>query len=131
MLVLLWIFAFLLYVSAVSLLIVVLLNKLPVAAPLRDRIYEWLDEARSRRLFSFKTPKYPVELWKWETLDDEEVCEDCLERASWPPMDIADWMKEGMPRTEEAETHCGENCRCELVIYEPRSHWKKHPGKQQ
>jgi len=63
--------------------------------------------------------KYPVELWVWETMHDEDVCEDCLERASWPPMDIADWMKEGIPGTPEAETECGEHCRCRLVRYHP------------
>ena len=62
---------------------------------------------------------YQSELWKWETMNAEDVCEDCLERSSWPPMDIADWMKEGMPRTPESETKCGENCRCQLVRYYP------------
>ena len=64
--------------------------------------------------------RYPVELWKWETMQDEDVCEDCLERASWPPMDIADWMKEGLPGTPEAETQCGPNCRCQLVPCKPK-----------
>lgn len=73
--------------------------------------------------------KYPVELWKWETMHDEDVCEDCQERASWPPMDIADWMKEGMPRTPEAETKCGENCRCELTRYYPGLRPVKHQRK--
>jgi len=75
--------------------------------------------------------KCPVELWKWETMEDEDVCSDCLERASWPPMDIADWMKEGMPRTPEADTECGENCRCELVRYKPASLFRKHHTKQE
>ncbi len=64
-------------------------------------------------------PRYPVELYKWETMDDEDVCEDCLERATWPPMDIADWMKEGLPGTPEAETECGHECRCRLIRYKP------------
>lgn len=63
---------------------------------------------------------YPVELYKWVAMDDEEVCEECLERASWPPMDIADWMKAGLPRTPEADTECGRNCRCQLMLYESR-----------
>ncbi len=67
-----------------------------------------------------------VELWKWETMSDEDVCEDCQERASWPPMDIADWMKEGLPRTPESETKCGENCRCQLVRYYPGFSSKKY-----
>jgi len=64
--------------------------------------------------------RYPVELWEWVTLDDDEVCEDCLEKASLPPMDIADWMKEGLPGTPEAQTECGQNCRCQLVPYNPK-----------
>ena len=70
--------------------------------------------------------KYPVELWKWETMEDEDVCDDCLERASWPPMDIADWMKEGMPRTPEAHTQCAQQCRCHLVPYKANTYLEKH-----
>ena len=66
--------------------------------------------------FNLQGPKYPVELYEWVAANDDEVCEDCLERASWPPMDIADWMKEGLPKTSEADTECGENCRCKLVL---------------
>lgn len=69
--------------------------------------------------------KWPLELYKWETMDDEDVCDDCLERASWPPMDIADWMKEGMPRTAEADTECAEECRCRLVPCTPTFHAKR------
>lgn len=70
------------------------------------------------RTFGFFLPKkYPVELWVWETMEDEEVCDDCLERSDWGPMDIADWMKKGLPRTPEAETQCAANCRCQLVRY--------------
>lgn len=75
-------------------------------------------------LFSLKR-KCPVELWKWETMQDEDICEDCLERASWPATDIADWMKEGLPGTPEAETACGEHCRCELVPYKAQTAIKK------
>lgn len=66
--------------------------------------------------------RYPVELYVWETIDDEDVCEDCLERACWPAMDIADWFKEGLPGTPEAETECGKKCRCQLVPYHPQKH---------
>ncbi len=62
------------------------------------------------------TPKYPVDLYQWITHDDDNVCEDCLDRATWLPMDIAEWMKEGLPRTREAHTECGDKCRCELVL---------------
>jgi len=69
--------------------------------------------------------KLPLELYQWETMDDEGVCDDCLERASWPPMDIADWMKEGIPRTPEVDTECGDKCRCRLVPYTPTIHLGK------
>ncbi len=74
----------------------------------------------------FVWKKYPVELWIWETMQDEDVCEDCLERASWPPMDIADWMKEGMPTSPEADTKCADQCRCQLVRYDPHQSHHKH-----
>ena len=75
--------------------------------------------------------KCPVELWKWETMKDEDVCEDCLERTSWPPMDIVDWMKEGVPRTPEADTYCSPNCRCELIRYKPDSLLQKLTTKKE
>ena len=71
-------------------------------------------------------PKCPVELWTWQTMDDEHVCEDCLDRSQWPAMDIADWMKEGLPRTPEAETHCGQNCRCQLIPFKKNISSRKH-----
>ena len=79
----------------------------------------WQDfkEELKGNLFLPRKYRCPLELWKWETTDDESVCEDCLERANWPPMDIADWMKEGLPGTPEAHTHCKEHCRCELVLH--------------
>lgn len=69
---------------------------------------------------SISRRKYPVELYVWKISNDENVCEDCLDRASWEPMDIADWMKEGLPGTHEADTECGDKCRCKLVLYNPR-----------
>ena len=71
--------------------------------------------------FSFQKTRHPVELYSWQTMDDEDVCEDCLERASRPAMDIADWIKEGLPRTPEAGTKCGKNCRCELIQAENKT----------
>jgi hypothetical protein len=78
-----------------------------------------------RNCFLLPAKKYSVELWKWETMADEDVCEDCLKRASWPPMDIADWMKYGIPGTPEAETHCGEECRCQLIRCDSKKTLKK------
>ena len=69
-----------------------------------------------------KKPRYPLELYQWITMDNDEVCEDCLDRATWLPMDIAGWMKEGLPRTPEAHTECGDQCRCELVLVKPKQH---------
>lgn len=74
---------------------------------------------RDRRLRASQGP-FPVELYKWVTAGDSAVCADCLERASWAPMDIVDWMKEGLPRTPEADTACGENCRCRLILTQRR-----------
>ena len=77
--------------------------------------------------FKMSQHRYPVELYLWMTVDDENVCEDCRERASWPPMDIADWMKEGLPGTPEAETECGDDCRCKLVRYKARKKVFQNP----
>lgn len=67
--------------------------------------------------FVFKPKTSSLELYVWVPQEDE-TCEDAMERASWPPMDIADWMKAGLPRTPEAGTACGKNCRCELMLIE-------------
>ena len=83
-------------------------------------VWEGFNEGLKGCGLCMKKQKYPVELWEWVTMDDEDVCDDCLERASLPAMDIADWMKEGMPGTEEAQTECGKNCRCRLVPYKPK-----------
>ena len=64
----------------------------------------------------FKKKTCPVELYRWECMDDDEVCEDCLKRSGLPAMDIAEWMKLGLPRTREAQTDCAENCRCQLRL---------------
>jgi len=74
------------------------------------------------QFFSVKRPRaqksrYPLDLWVWETNGEADVCDECLDRASWPPMDIVEWIKEGLPRTPECDTHCGEKCRCQIVPY--------------
>ena len=66
-------------------------------------------------LFDRQHP-YPVELYAWVTANDEDVCEDCLHRSQLRPMDIAEWMKIGLPGTREAGTHCEHKCRCRLVL---------------
>lgn len=68
--------------------------------------------------------RYEIELFVWES-DDNVVCRQCdvcQERKEWPPMDIADWMAEGIPRTPEADCECGEHCQCRLVRYNPTIH---------
>ena len=76
--------------------------------------------------FKFQKSKYTIELYKWVTLENDEVCEDCLQRASWEPMDIADWMKEGLPKTSEADTQCKARCRCKLMLVKSKVQTHKH-----
>ncbi len=66
---------------------------------------------------SHPSPPYPLELYIWVTSHDKNVCEDCIRRSKLQPMDIADWMKIGLPGTPEADTCCGDECRCRLVLY--------------
>ena len=67
--------------------------------------------------FHFKNRSYSLELYKWAINENEEVCEESLDRASWPAMDIADWMKEGLPRDAEGHSLCGKDCDCKLILY--------------
>lgn len=67
--------------------------------------------------FKIKKSEYSIELYRWVITDPENVCDDGLDRANWPAMDIADWMKVGLPGTPEADTECGEDCTCELRLY--------------
>lgn len=62
-------------------------------------------------------PPYPVELYVWVTSHDKNVCEDCIRRSKMRPMDIAEWMKIGLPGTPESNTCCGHQCRCRLMLY--------------
>ena len=67
--------------------------------------------------FFLKKGGYSVELYKWVANDNEEICEESLERTQWPAMDIADWMKAGLPCSAEGESLCGQDCSCKLVLY--------------
>ena len=99
----------------------ILVNKLrphPRLAEALNIVMNGMREAFRGCGFCYWRTQSRPELYRWQTMDDMEVCEDCLERASWEPMDIADWMKHGLPGTPEAETHCGKNCRCELILLE-------------
>ncbi|MGE0267854.1 MAG: hypothetical protein AB7S78_05310 [Candidatus Omnitrophota bacterium] len=72
--------------------------------------------------FNVKTKDsgYSIELYKWTINENDEVCEEALDRATWPAMDIADWMKEGLPRSADGTSLCGRNCRCKLNRYKVR-----------
>jgi len=65
-----------------------------------------------------------AELFRLELLDedDDETCDECLEKISSPPMDIADWMGEGFPKQPDPSSKCGGECRCELVRHKSQSH---------
>jgi len=67
-----------------------------------------------------KDNSYSIELYKWSINENDEVCEEALERATWPAMDIADWMKEGLPRSADGTSLCGRNCQCKLNRYKVR-----------
>ena len=125
---LLWLSCLVLYLGGIAFIVYLIFKSMPAHNALRT-LGNGFQEGL--KFCGFLFPKrYPVELWKWETMDDEDVCEDCLERASWPPMDIADWMKEGMPRTAEADTPCGNHCRCQLIPHHPKASYKRPNHKQ-
>ena len=65
---------------------------------------------------SFPKKSYSVELYKWVANDNEELCEESMDRTDWPAMDIADWMKAGLPCSSEGESLCGQECSCTLVL---------------
>ena len=73
--------------------------------------------------FKFLKDEYTVELYKWEIVENGDVCEECLRKSFLLPMDLADWMKEGMPACD-ADSDCEGACRCNLVLHE------KRPAKQ-
>ena len=88
-------------------------------------VFQILSEGFKKALegcgFHINKKEYSVELYEWVTSEDDDVCDDCLDRSAWPPMDIADWMKEGLPQTPEAHTQCSENCRCHLVFFKSKT----------
>ena len=114
MIIFLWIILRILFILAGLALLFNILKSLNMTFPF-DVLKNGFKEAFRWFGFTVDKPRLPVELYTWVTCDDDEVCADCQERASWPAMDIADWMKEGLPRTPEACTRCDEDCRCELV----------------
>jgi hypothetical protein len=109
----------LLFVATLLILLFYIL-KSPQYRQILNTMVDGIKEGLKASGFWIGKKTYSVELYKWMATDDEDVCEDCLERSSWEPMDIADWMKEGLPRTQEAETECGQKCRCHLVLYKSK-----------
>jgi len=69
-------------------------------------------------------PRYDVELYIWEPGENIvcQQCDVCQDRQEWAPMDIADWMAEGLPGTPETDCNCGQHCQCHLTRYNPAVH---------
>ena len=67
-----------------------------------------------------KHNNYTLELYEWAVTEDGEVCEDCKELTSLPPMDLADWMNEDLPYPPPPEARCKGDCRCKLTLCERR-----------
>ena len=124
MIILLWFTTILLLVSF-SIVLILYLIKSPHTKESLQTLLNGFKEGLNWCGFFMRKNRYPVELYKWVAMNDDEVCEECLERVFWEPMDIADWMKEGLPRTPEAETSCGHACRCELVPVQKTAFTKK------
>lgn len=75
--------------------------------------------------FYLRNRNYSIDLYRWVIdNEDEEICDESYERAQWPAMDIADWMKEGLPRNAQGETLCGRDCNCRLILE------RKKPARQ-
>jgi len=124
MIIVLWLATLILFTIALTIVMRLILkdpNKREILKTLGEGIKEGLKGCG----FILKKDQFIVEFYKWVTMGDENVCDDCSERAHWEAMDIADWMKEGLPRTPECNTECGENCRCELILYKSRVSTKK------
>lgn len=66
--------------------------------------------------FRFKKKTYPVELYKLVVAEDGELCEDCEEKLTGAPMDIADWLKIGFPKNPSPFCACEGQCKCKLVL---------------
>lgn len=113
MIIMFWIFLRFLFIGLLALLIVIAItNKFTQEA--LQTLWNGIKEGLRGSGFLFPS-KNEVELYRWVVTDEEHVCDDGIERASWPPMDIADWMKAGLPGTPEADTDCGSECSCKLL----------------
>lgn len=65
--------------------------------------------------FYMKDKKYPLELYKLEIVEDGDICDECLEKSSWPAMGITCWMEEGFPKSPDFLSSCNGHCRCKLI----------------
>jgi len=126
MLIILWLTCFVLFALCVTFLTLLLFRNPQAHQLLRIVGDGFKDGLTGSGFIDKKHKKYEVELWVWEVEDENYASEECLERATWAPMDIADWMKEGLPGTPESGIDCGEECCCQLVRYRPRQSKKPH-----
>lgn len=114
-----WLLCFILFIFTAAFLTAILLNNSPSSSP--SAWQTLLNRIRERLNGDGRHPpkhRYPVELWVWDNSEEDDPCEESLERCTWAPMDIADWMKEGIPQTPESGTEMCEGCRCQLVRYQ-------------
>lgn len=116
MLVLFYLLLRILLVVAAITLVVSLFNRSKPSGILKT-VTNGFRDALKRYGFLTPSTRYPVELYKWIVLDEDDVSEECLERSQWPAMDIADWMKAGLPNTPEGPCQRGKDCKCELILY--------------
>jgi len=125
MLIALWIVCLLAFLFSGAILLKHLLHKPGAQNSWQSLFSGFKDGLRGSGLLFKK--RYPVDLYIWEVLNEELVSDECLERSTWPPMDIADWMAEGLPGTPESGIGCGENCYCRLVRFDPQQQPNKYP----
>lgn len=124
MMVFAWLFAIILFVSSCFLLAYLLHQNPSARESLRTLVQGFKQAWRQPGLVPPRR-RYPVELYIWDICEECEDCEECQERASWEPMDIADWMAEGLPGTPEAAVDCDHECHCQLSLYQPSK--PQHP----
>lgn len=70
--------------------------------------------------FHLKSRGYRVELYKLEPVEEGDLCDNCVEKLDNPPMDIADWMKEGFPKNPPPFSKCDGHCKCQLILVQKK-----------
>lgn len=121
-----WLLCFILFIFTAALLTALLFNHSAHSSDGWHALIENIKERLQGNSLKVPQSRYPVELWVWDNSEEEDPCEESIERAAWAPMDIADWMKEGMPQTPESGTEMCEGCNCRLVrcTKKSRGHYK-------